>query len=602
MTTDGSRHRLILGDLVLSEGSPVTRPFTIKTLGDDADFGNPEPIDVTIPSQMLDGSDVRTTGHGNREVFLRVQVTAPDGVALAQAEAALLGELGRRNTLAWTPPAPASPTTVFQVLTSHLESAFNDMDELRTVRTYGIRLICKPSGRSVDEVVTPALASGATPVTVVVDECDSAAGWASQGAATVVDGAVSASFDSHPNTSMGAAEPYHRANTWITRTSAAVDMSATPYLVLDLRAALVWGVPSGGPTLWEPEVAADGVRLQRVSASPSPITGFTRFTYLCSDPSITTVRIDAVIGARWVYAVGGTVALQVAQVTRTNQAPTAGTGRQSMRVVDVQGTARSEGSLSIAGTTSLGEVLVYTSPQLATGNYRPDVMRWAQLTPTADPNTASGGIVSSPALFYIPARLLPPGGYAVMAQLQASSAYSPTVDVTAKTRFGTVAPALEPPVTIRKKLDVREGRGIYALGTMMLPPVSVPDASGSLVQISVGTSGGGAVILGELWLFHMGDDAALTWVDCGTGTPSAGGPASRLWIDAPTLESPNPTVLMGSQADRTDARHPGAALLSLGVHKFPAGEVGAFVVTSNVTLPAEIEFRHTPNWHTNAAS
>src|SRR5690606_17672 len=121
------------------------------TLGDDADFGNPEPFDVTIPSQMLDGADVRTVSHGNREIFLRVEVSAQDGVALAQGEAALMAQLGRRSLLAWTPPAPASPTTVFRVLTSRLEASFSDVDELRLTRTYGIRLTCLPFGRSVQE-------------------------------------------------------------------------------------------------------------------------------------------------------------------------------------------------------------------------------------------------------------------------------------------------------------------------------------------------------------------------------------------------------------------------------------------------------------------
>jgi hypothetical protein len=151
---------LLFGSLELADDLTGWHPdFEIHTLADDATWGNPQPIEVAVKSLLQDGSIVATTGHDNREAFIRLTLKASDGIGLALAEQAVNAEVGRLNTLTWTPPDSFGPPTVFEVVTSSLEHTFDDMDELRLQRTYGLRLVCQPFARSVDETTATALAA-----------------------------------------------------------------------------------------------------------------------------------------------------------------------------------------------------------------------------------------------------------------------------------------------------------------------------------------------------------------------------------------------------------------------------------------------------------
>lgn len=604
---DGGRHELTLGSLVLSEGFPQRSVdgFTITTLGDDADFGNPESIDVTIPSQMLDGADERTVSWGNRELFFRVKFVAKDGVGLALGEAALLAELGRRNVLAWTPPAPGSPTTLFTVVNSRLEVAFNDVDELRVHRVYGVRLRALPFGRSVDVAVVPALSAGATPVSVTVDACDSLTGWSvRRGALSVVDGALQTRlpvFEGSRSVA-GAAKSFFRAlsETSLVRTGV-VNMSGTPYLRVDARNFQTGGIPAASGPTQGMRVEADGVPLLFLGSEPSPIAGFTRHTFLCPDPSVAELVLTPLTSGTWQegFPDSVSVAVQVAEVSRSNQLAGSGaTGRQSLRSIRVEGSARTEGNLHVSSTQALGDVLVYTSPRLGSEGYVPDMMRWLTSEGGDDPTSVSGRRITGYGAWRAPLRFFPPGPYLVCAQLSSSYAGPREQTFEFGTSFGTANPT---------RLATLDGRftpstadyEVHPIGSIVLPVDDAPDVSSAnlWVRRPAGTAG----YLGELWLLHMGDDAAVTMINCGTGTPTVGGAASKVWINSPDLTNPNPRVWVGSTTDQSDARNPGAALSSLGRHKFPAGDNGLFVVTSNTRNP-DISLTHPVNWHTNAAS
>lgn len=154
------QHGLLFGDLELVDTlTGWSANYTVETLADDASWGNPQPVEVAIKSLLQDGSIVATTGHDNREAFLRVRLKSGDGIGLALAEQALNAEVGRLNTLTWTPPDGFGPPTVFEVVTSSLEHVFDDVDELRLQRTYGLRLVCHPFARSVAETAAVALSS-----------------------------------------------------------------------------------------------------------------------------------------------------------------------------------------------------------------------------------------------------------------------------------------------------------------------------------------------------------------------------------------------------------------------------------------------------------
>src|SRR5690349_7353347 len=77
--------------------------YSVETLGEGTDWGSPEPIEQVIASLLQDGSIVVTQGYDNRTVTIRVIITASDSAALADAEAALFAEIGKANTLTYTP-------------------------------------------------------------------------------------------------------------------------------------------------------------------------------------------------------------------------------------------------------------------------------------------------------------------------------------------------------------------------------------------------------------------------------------------------------------------------------------------------------------------
>lgn len=137
---------LTLGSLDLMDKAGT--PFAVATEAEGTEWGNPQPIEVAIRSLLQDGSIVAHEGDDNREVTLRVRITAPDSAALAQGEAALMAELYKRNDLTYTPSDGWSDPTVFDVVTSSLTHTMDDLGEVQGRRIYSVRLVCLPFGRS----------------------------------------------------------------------------------------------------------------------------------------------------------------------------------------------------------------------------------------------------------------------------------------------------------------------------------------------------------------------------------------------------------------------------------------------------------------------
>lgn len=150
---------LLLGDLELMD--KYGSPFAVETLSEGTDWGNPQPIEVVIRRLLQGGSIVVHEGDDDREIMIRVTITAPDSAALAAGGNALMAELYRPNTLTYTPADGWSEPTVFDVKASSLAHVMDDLREVRGQRTWAVRLVCKPFGRSVD-AVSPTL----TPTTI----------------------------------------------------------------------------------------------------------------------------------------------------------------------------------------------------------------------------------------------------------------------------------------------------------------------------------------------------------------------------------------------------------------------------------------------------
>ena len=136
----------VLGSLDLMD--TTGSPFAVETMADGTDFGNPQPIEVAIRSLLQDGSATVHEGDDNRELPLRIKISASDSGGLAQGEEALMAELYRRNTLTYTPADGWGPPTVFDVVTSSLAFSTDDLAENRGEHYWLVRLVCLPFGRS----------------------------------------------------------------------------------------------------------------------------------------------------------------------------------------------------------------------------------------------------------------------------------------------------------------------------------------------------------------------------------------------------------------------------------------------------------------------
>lgn len=159
-------------------------PFSFVVLSEGMTFGHPEPETTEVPSALLDGVIVTTTRHGNRQIECMVQVQSKTGEGLAQGEQALMREVNKargvlqRNSFTTYPAQPFGEPTVYIVLEADLPLEYDDNDEMLCRRTFRLILTCMPFGRSVDEVVTPAVGTGETvEPAVLVTAPVSTAGW-----------------------------------------------------------------------------------------------------------------------------------------------------------------------------------------------------------------------------------------------------------------------------------------------------------------------------------------------------------------------------------------------------------------------------------------
>lgn len=551
--------------------------YTFAALGDDATFGNPQPIEEMIKSLLQDGSIVATLGYDNREANIRIRIEADDAVSLALAEKALALECGKRNELVWTPPDGWGAPTVFPVITSNLEHVFSDLDELQLQRTYGLRLICEPFSRSLNEVLTPALviAAGAE---ATINDASSAASWTASG---TINGSGSGSLNVSTTNNTA----------WLELTTAAIDMTTTPYLTV------IWKTPDRDRGV---SLTVDGVWMSRISETLIA-GGWKRTTFLCSDSSITKIRFT-VQDTRY-----PSFTLHVDHVSRSGSPPSTATatGRQRARLVDVAGSARTPGSLEVShASVALGTTLIYTSPADGSG-YQPSLDPWRTTAGSADPATVSGttGLLNTAGgggatvTYRVPTRNLKEGTYVLVARLNRNVAGLHGINVAMQTRVA--AAYIGDPLSVPLTLELATNFQFYTLGTFSLPTVSVPDSAVAELEVtfSADTHMTNVCRIDDAWLFRIDDDTALTWI--------AGAYSNRrLWVESPTVENPEPALWIGNNADKSDAHFPidvgGAEVVqSWGAHQFVPPATNVFVITANAT-DAAVTLRHHPRWHTHA--
>lgn len=549
------QHEVVWGSCPLVPANPSMLPYTVETTT-ELDMGKPEPVVADLASSLADGSLAEVLGYGNRVIRLRVEISGPTLDDLAIGEAALMVEIRRqRSTLRWSPPDRFAQTQVFEVVWSDLEYVFDDEDEIAhtPVRTFIIAMTCMPFARDEELTVVPSVVVGTppTPVVTSVDACTSATGWAATyspasgtgvtaASAAVSSGAIKAAWSNTvklPRTTT-------LVSASLARSGLSVSMSSTPYLLVTVRSEFGDVYPLEGL-----DFLVNGV------AVPVLATSGTVTTLDCS--SIATLT-DIKVTARHSNRSGtGFVDLYVDDVTRTNVPPSVGPGRQQYRSFTVGGTARTAASLQLSHpSTALNDVIIYIAQAEDTPGAQPSLRQYRTAGGTETPDTSTASGQRSPLnggtaeTYDVPAVAVGEGAHSLMTVVKAAAAGWKVITYTVSALVGSTLYG-----TRTESVSVylpTTGWTIVELGRVTLPPVALPPGSTSKARITL--SSPDSVQVDESMIFNT-DVGALTWVKAGAGSPSTGGPSSRVWIDTPSIDRPRDAIWLGTLPDRSDARH-----------------------------------------------
>lgn len=600
-----AQHEFDFGDFALVPANPSGKAWTTNTLA-ELDFGNPEPVVAPIQSLLQDGSLAEILSHENRSIVIRVEISGPDLAAVEDGELALMAEVNKgRNVLRWQPPDSFAHPIIFDVIWSRLDFAFNDLDELRPVRTFTITLNCAPFGRDAEETVVEAITTGEvlpSPTPATVDACTSATGWAytyttSIGGVittgpTVVSGVVRATLQRGTTGKTGPGP----VSLTLTRTGLSADMTSTPFLVVSLATYYSQFTWTGS------EFTINGTAIAPIGRSGN------LFYFDCSAiPTITSFSATTRFLTRALSGDGNpAVYFDVQDLTRTNMPPFVGTGRQQFRQFTVGGSARTQGSIQLAHeTAALGDVLVYTCAADDAGGSQPPLRQYrtaGDATPSPDASTASGASTSLnsgiPETFDVPANAVAEGTHSLMAIVKSAATGWKAITVAVSSLVG--GNELGGRTQVHLVNLTTTAWTVVELGRVTLPPVALPPGSTSFVRIKMSSTD--AVSLDEALIFH-GTKGALTWVKCGTGTPAAGGPSSRAWLDTATLDRPDPAIWLGTTANGSDSRH-AIGLTEVphhGTHMLEPGLINLYTLTLGATNAAA-SARYFRRWQHNAAA
>lgn len=572
------------------EGS-VYEITAMATEGEGLDLGNPVPIEVALRSLLQDGSIVFSQGHDNREVLIAVTVRGATGDALAQAESALVGQIGRAGlNLTWRSVSPFTTPGVFEVVTSSLDYTFVPDREHALSRLYVIRLVCLPWVRSEDpftSAASPVRNEGGdpiTPVTQSVSTCSSLTGWSNPISGNSL-GLTEASTAVSTTTTWNAMA--------LTRTGT-IDLTTQRYLVIDYKATASTGI-----SIVTLRVA--GVVIPPAAVAPSQdFVGYTR-AYYDIGTTIPAFTLGATVSHQ---RPGGN--LRITQVSTTNVLVGAGTTHQTYRRLPVPGSVRTQGSLLVEHESqALGDVLVYTWADDDSGYLPPlSVYATGRLALAGTVSGASSNL-DTPTVFAIPAPSLPAGDYLLIARLRSATTGTVPLTVTAQTLIGgTVLDLTAVTETIDVVFTVAGSLWqVTPLTALTLPTVRLAGAGAATVQLSIAAANPSTanVLLDEAWLFNT-QIGSLTQVSCGgAGTPSPGGQSRRVWIEPETVAARG-TILRGHSADGSDAYYagagPGGGIASVGTHELLPGSMSVLTVTTEA-LDAETTISGYARWHTH---
>lgn len=587
--------RFVLGSLDLT-----LDPYSVEF---GTELGEPANEVALISSALRDGDVVSTARRGNRTITLPVMLNGYTQQGLAEAERDLALEVAKPfNWLSIDPGDGTSVPTLFQVFEGEMSFRRDDDGEanIEPIRRYLLTFSALPHGFSATETTTTASTFVATPTTVVISDGTDTTGWSAeqQGTPQTVTsdaGRLKAVGTHIGGTTLVNGRPAYTFKSKFTRTfSPASSFTGTQYISAEVSTSR--GLIQSAPIL-----AINN------NEQPAPVAnedlggGVRRFTWQVT-ASLSSVS-EVSFASQSLQYDSSPLSFFLDNVKRSNVPPTASsTGRESLRLLAVEGSARSTGSLEIGHeTAALGETIVYTTPRLADG-YDPRLRQYLNLTgvtTTTDSTTVTGLISSRSSgsfVFDIPAAILPPGPFLLMARARFPGGGA-TLSGAAQTVIGSVT---FPGASFSGPAAGLTGAfSILRLGVVTMPNRNVSAQSTAIVRITLGPA---LTELDQLWAFSLSEGASLTHIDCGAGTPANGFAHNRLFLDAPSVENQGRReLLVGTQADRSDAFDNSSAALAWDDHVVEPPTQMLHVITVGAPDPT-VTWRSRAAWHTNAAS
>lgn len=576
-------------------------PFDIEAIA-GTNFGNPVPVIEVVRSLLIDGAQAATTRWDNREVVIRVRISANDGEALAQAEAELFGQalLAQPPPLVWTSPLGLSATSVFDVVVADLrrdnETGWDLEEVLYGDRFYELTLICLPFARAVESTVVPALpvpTDPEAPVWVDINTCGSITDWSLETSVELPDGPFAGS--SGGETFVRGGGSYIDSDTEYVRLvlTDAIVVPVDHYLAVDIRIDM----DSGDVVQGQWRAHWDGVWRAPVAIVPGIGEDGSTRVFFNNVGSISSIKFAFDFTLVPPGSATGAF-LEVFNVARTDTigSSTDTTQRQQSRLVEVTGSAPTQAALRLYDATpadlaasagTAGDILVYTTRS----DVPPNLRRWLSDSEpaAADADRVSGSVhtLATDTVFRLPASLLRSGTYALLALMDVNSPGTLSWQARMTTLGGAALVGSSVVVSGELDLAVTSGYQVLDLAALILPVVEV-QGTGYYIELTL--SGTVNMLLDEAWLFSL-DDGVLTWVRDDEGLD---------WIEmrSPELGAARPSVWGGRNLVGTGGSCIDWKCLSFGPHRFDPGTMQIFTVcTKSLESQCEIEFF--PRFHSN---
>lgn len=330
-------------DLVCADGADE---YWFETLANGFGVGSPQAVKVIRQSLMRDGSDSYISRYDNRTITFAVAVNSADLLGVQLGEQALAFACAGRAQLSWTPPDGIGATTVYEVLNADFAPSVDDLQWVRPGKkqtVYTLTLECEPFGHSVD--LRTVTFSPATPTITTLD-----AGSATTNFSVASGDAATITTTTH----------LAEASIKIDQTAAAMGytflrwsgaFTGTTYVAVDIAAdpgnALVTPPTFGGNFPLATQMQAGGYMRYFYATPTSP-----------ADMRLTSYILDGTSALTDFY-IGG--------IYGATSLPSTG-----VLSAQIEGSVRTNGTITISGGVGLGDVIVYADPTLTTHGWQPD--------------------------------------------------------------------------------------------------------------------------------------------------------------------------------------------------------------------------------------